>query len=137
MQGPEGAEKYTWDLTAAPQTIERWRARAAETVALLGGDQDAVALTRLGVSELLSNVAKHVTDPRCVLIVGRETDGFRVTVRDRSPHPPAMTIPDWDAESGRGLWLLAEMVRDWGYSRIPGGKAVWFRFPVAHADGPR
>jgi anti-sigma regulatory factor (Ser/Thr protein kinase) len=126
----EDGDGYTWALTASPKDIERWRAVAAETVAMLGGDQGAVALARLGVSELLSNVVKHVSDPQCLLVIGREGDRFRVTVHDRSTEAPAVTVPGWDAESGRGLWLLREMVRDWGYSYVSGGKAVWFRSPL-------
>lgn len=131
VQVAEGDEVHIWALTARPQTIERWRAVAAEAVAGLGGDQDAVMLARLGVSELLSNVIKHVADRRCQLVIAREGDHFRVTVRDRSPAAPAVTVPDWDAESGRGLWLLREMARDCGYTLLRGGKAVWLSHPLA------
>jgi serine/threonine-protein kinase RsbW len=130
VQEPEDGEEYTWALTVSPTEIERWRVVAAEMVAMLGGDQEAVALARLGVSEPLSNVVKHVSDRQCLLAIGREGDCFRITVRDRSSEAPAVSVPDWDAESGRGLWLLGEMVPDWGYSYVPGGKAVWFRSPL-------
>jgi serine/threonine-protein kinase RsbW len=126
----EGDEVCSWRLTARPQDIERWRAVVAETVTRLGGDPDAVSLARLGVSELLSNVVKHVADPRCLLVIAPEGSDFRITVRDRSTEAPAVTRPPWDADSGRGLWLLREMAGDLGYTCFPGGKAVWFRCPL-------
>jgi serine/threonine-protein kinase RsbW len=103
---------------------------AAEVVTRLGGDHEAVAVARLGVSELLSNVVKHVADPRCLLVIAGEGSDFRITVRDRSTAAPAVTRPAWDSDSGRGLWLLREMARDLGYTCFPGGKAVWFRCPL-------
>jgi serine/threonine-protein kinase RsbW len=119
-----------WDLTAQAHTIERWRNEAATAVAVQGGDGEAVELARLAVSELLSNVVKHVSDPRCQLVVECQ-DGFvRLKVLDRSTAVPAITVPDWRAESGRGLWLLQALAPDWGYICHPGGKSVWVRFAL-------
>jgi anti-sigma regulatory factor (Ser/Thr protein kinase) len=123
------AEGYlrAWYLVAHGRDIERWRNEAAAVVKALGGDAAAVELVRLGVSELLSNVIKHVkTDRSCELVVERDGDHVRVQVLDCSTAVPAITVPDWDTESGRGLWLLGEMAADWGYICLPGGKSVWF-----------
>jgi serine/threonine-protein kinase RsbW len=129
-EGTEGNEVRSWRLTARSPEIERWRRVSADAVAALGGDEEAVMLARLGVSELLSNVVKHVADPRCLLVIAGEGSDFRITVRDRSTAAPAVTRPAWDSDSGRGLWLLREMARDLGYTCFPGGKAVWFRCPL-------
>ncbi|GAA3889304.1 ATP-binding protein [Streptomyces sedi] len=122
---------YNWQLVAQVREIERWRAVVAAVVTRLGGDAEAVELARLGVSELLCNVVKHVQhDPRCELKITREGETIRVSVDDNSRHEPKIGMPDWSSESGRGLWLLGEMVQDWGFSPRGGGKSVWFRFPL-------
>lgn len=124
---PEGC---AWELDVTARGIAWWRRQAAEAVRALGGDAEAVGVVRLGVSELLSNVVRHVADARCrVEVEGSGTDVV-VTVYDRSPLPPVVSEPDWDAERGRGLWLLREMVTGFGYTRVGGGKAVWFRCPL-------
>jgi anti-sigma regulatory factor (Ser/Thr protein kinase) len=120
-------DTFTWDLTARTWNIGLWRDQAAAAVAAFGGDEVAVSLARLGSSELLSNVIKHVQDTRCQLAVEPAGDYFYVKVRDRSLQVPAVTVPEWDAESGRGLWLLREMTDAIGYTCFPEGKLVWFR----------
>lgn len=118
---------FGWDLVAKPSAIGSWRRQVADCVRGLGGDAEAVAVARLGVSELLSNVCKHVEDQRCRLVI--ERDGGRACVRlfDRSPQVPAVTVPAWDAEEGRGLWMLRERADALGYTCTPRGKWVWFR----------
>ena len=82
----------------------------------------------LGVSELVTNVVRHVPDRRCTVLVARQTAGVRVEVSDRYselPSVPGGTDPD--SESGRGLALLDAVVGKWGVSRwAEGGKTVWF-----------
>ncbi len=134
-QGVDGDETHMWWLAASPQGGERWRDLAADTVAQLGGDREAVTLTRLGVYELISNVVKHVWwEPRCRLVIAKRAGRVRVSVHDHSPAAPALTIPDWDSEFGRGLWLLREMALDLGHTCFPDGKAVWFLFPLTAVD---
>ncbi|MFJ9818171.1 ATP-binding protein [Streptomyces sp. NPDC101151] len=82
----------------------------------------------LAVSELVTNVVRHVPDRRCSLVVVRQTAGVRVEVTDRCPHLPAVSDElDPDAEGGRGLALLDAVVDKWGVSPAGcGGKTVWF-----------
>ncbi|TDC75436.1 ATP-binding protein [Streptomyces hainanensis] len=127
-QGAEGEETYAWNIVVRPRDIERWRGIAAETVMKLGGDLDAVILTRLGVSELLANVCKHVGGT-CRLSVSRVGDRAVIRVFDRSPVLPAVRVPNWNEESGRGLWLLREMCPLFGWETVAphlGAKCVWF-----------
>ncbi|MEV8115161.1 ATP-binding protein [Streptomyces xiamenensis] len=90
-----------------------------------------VDLVRLGVSELLSNVVKHVPDKNCSLAIYMLGDVLVVSVSDRSSVLPEVRgAPDWDAESGRGLWMLQEMAEAFGSHRMDGfffKKCVWFR----------
>ena len=136
-QDTDGDATYAWHLVARPQDIEHWRGIAAETVVKLGGDQVAVMLTRLGVSELLSNVCKHVGG-NCCLTVSRVGDRAVIQVFDQSPVMPAVRKPNWDEESGRGLWLLREMCPQFGWETVPprlGAKCVWFTCPLRNEVG--
>lgn len=121
---------YQWELRVRSQELEHWRDQVGCVLKELGGDASAVAVARLGVSELLSNVCKHVGDRRCRLVVEREGVSVCVRLFDRSPQVPAVRVPAWDAEEGRGLWLLREMADELGYTCTPGGKWVWFRCRV-------
>ena len=49
-----------------------------------------------------------------------------VEVFDRAPGEPVPGTPAPDAESGRGLHLVAVLSRRWGWTPLPGGgKVVW------------
>jgi anti-sigma regulatory factor (Ser/Thr protein kinase) len=119
-----------WELVVRAADIALWRDEVATAVAGLGGDRNAVYLARLAVSELLGNVVKHVSDPRCRLVVEQDGSDVCIQVCDRSKAVPAVADPSWDAESGRGLRLLQEVVPDWGYVCFPDGKSVWVRLSL-------
>ncbi|SFC44630.1 ATP-binding protein [Streptomyces aidingensis] len=126
--------RYEWNLLAEAREIESLRGRVGDAVRSLGGDTDAVESARLGVSELLANAVQHVEDPHLRLVVLRERGAVFVKLFDRSPKVPAVSTPDWDSDSGRGLWLLREMTDAMGYTCTPTGKWVWFRCPLAKAE---
>jgi anti-anti-sigma factor len=89
-------------------------------------DNTLVDRAVLLVSELVTNAVIHArTDLR--LRVELRGDLLHLAVRDGNPWQlrPA-TIPDPEAEGGRGLWLLDQLARSWGVNRHPdGGKVVW------------
>lgn len=87
----------------------------------------------LAVTELLSNVVRHVPDRRCGVMILRHPGGIRVEVSDSSPQLPAVArTPDAYAETGRGLALLDAVVDKWGVdSGGTGGKTVWFECRAA------
>ncbi|GAB3105769.1 hypothetical protein GCM10027160_00430 [Streptomyces calidiresistens] len=124
-----------WDIIARAGDIERWRDEAGRLVRGRGGDADAVSVIRLGISELLSNVVKHAGDPRCRLELHQVGATVRVRVFDHCGRVPVVTLPDWDAEGGRGLWLLREMTGALGCTRVPGGKWVWFAVALGSEAG--
>lgn len=86
----------------------------------------------LGVSELVTNVVRHVPDRRCSLVVMRQTAGVRVEVTDgRHDLPLVPSMPNPETESGRGLTLLDAVVDKWGVAPgAGGGKTVWFECGV-------
>ncbi|UED83270.1 ATP-binding protein [Streptomyces profundus] len=127
-----GQQVHGWALTVNAGAIEYWRREVGALVAQLGASREAVELARLGVSELLSNVSKHVESRWCCLTVCQSRLAVVVVqVLDRSPVYPVVHTPAWDAESGRGLWLLREMADGFGCLRHVWddgvvGKSVWF-----------
>ncbi|MBX7551405.1 ATP-binding protein [Streptomyces sp. tea 10] len=86
----------------------------------------------LGLSELVTNVVRHVPDRRCTVLLVRQTAGVRVEVADgfsQLPQPPRQL--DLDAEGGRGLALLDAVVGKWGVTPwVLGRKTVWFECGV-------
>jgi hypothetical protein len=62
-----------------------------------------------------------VESPECELTLRRLADGgVQVAVRNRSP-----VLPDWETESGRGIFLIASVSDVWGVTPRNGGKQVW------------
>ncbi|WP_405447062.1 ATP-binding protein [Streptomyces achromogenes] len=93
----------------------------------------------LGVSELVTNVVRHVPDRRCRVVVARQAAGVRAEVSDGfAPLPRMETEVDEESEGGRGLALLDAVVDKWGVSPGAGGKTVWFEChgrPTASGTG--
>jgi anti-anti-sigma factor len=89
---------------------------------------DATLVDRavLVASELVTNAVIHArTDLR--LRVEMRGDLLHLAVRDGSPRLLRLvTIPDRQAEGGRGLLVVEQLARSWGVNRHPdGGKVVW------------
>ena len=53
-------------------------------------------------------------------------DGLRVEVGDDNPLAPALAEVGPEAESGRGLRIVAALARRWGTDPCEAGKTVWF-----------
>ena len=89
-------------------------------------------------SELVANAVHASTDkappgtpPRQVTLRITVERGhgelcMRVWDPDPTPPPPDPALPDDDAESGRGLFIVAALSSRWGWHPAPnGGKFVW------------
>lgn len=85
-------------------------------------EDTAVLLT----SELVTNVLIHTSSPPRLSIT-RAGVGVRVTISDDSPVIPRQRRQTFEATTGRGVRLLAQLADDWGCEPEPeGGKTVWF-----------
>jgi anti-sigma regulatory factor (Ser/Thr protein kinase) len=82
----------------------------------------AVLLT----SELVTNAIRHEASGTITLAVTCSTDELRVDVHDTARSLPVVMDAPADAETGRGLLLVATLASDWGCCRTPAGKAVYF-----------
>lgn len=80
---------------------------------------------QLVATELVENALKHTNvEPRLRLDLRRGL--FTVAVTDDSPTEPVVREPSPHRDGGRGLRLIAELARAWGYTpTLNGGKVVW------------
>ncbi|TDD28976.1 hypothetical protein E1287_31740 [Actinomadura sp. KC06] len=115
-------------LEPSDQAPAKARCYLTERFHELGHDDDFVG--RLVVTELVTNSYKHVGVGRIVVRVF--PDGCKpltvIEVEDEGTALPVVRDEDGDAESGRGLLLMTQMVHDWGVRRLgKDGKIVWAR----------
>jgi DNA-binding NarL/FixJ family response regulator len=128
LVGAVGAVVCTASTTLAPDVRSAGAARRFISATLepwrLGTLLDTVTLL---ASELVANAVVHAGSEVDVAV--QLTDRVaRVEVTDRSSTTPgAPTVADTDQTSGRGLWMVDSIARDWGVRQLPaGGKTVWF-----------
>ena len=89
-------------------------------------DSTVVRRAVLLADELVTNAVVHArTELRLRLEL--RGDRLHIAVRDGSPRLLRLvTVPDSQAEGGRGLWLVERFASGWGVNRHPdGGKVVW------------
>jgi serine/threonine-protein kinase RsbW len=89
-----------------------------------------VMLAELAVSELATNALRHSRsgEPGGMLWVTITVfdSVVRVAVTDQGgPGGPVVVTAGESAESGRGLQLMAAMVKEWGHHADGRGRTVW------------
>ncbi|MFJ8728657.1 ATP-binding protein [Streptomyces bauhiniae] len=86
----------------------------------------------LAVSELVTNAVEYGNGEVGLRL--RCHDGeLRIEVRDGNPAPAILRNPADDDESGRGLYIVAVLARDWGVS--PEGRMTWCTFRATGGRG--
>lgn len=123
------------DLAMTTKTVCLVRKIVGAHVRLWGLDS-LIDVTTLVLSELLTNVVKHVPpvgtssarSARLTLtrITGDAGDGLFLCVHDSDPALPKLTFAALDDEDGRGLALIAAIADEYGVTPAAnGGKDVW------------
>lgn len=79
------------------------------------------------VGELVVNAVLH-SGVAQELRLRRTPHRVVLEVLDRSPRPPRPRPTDPEAESGRGLYMVAQLADRWGARPLEGGKSVWCEF---------
>jgi anti-sigma regulatory factor (Ser/Thr protein kinase) len=112
-------------LTAGPAAAAEARSqvRAAISTWDVPVDPNAAALL---TSELVTNAITYEAGETVVLAITCSCCRLRVDVFDSSRSLPVLANAPADAETGRGLVLVATLSDDWGFYRTPAGKAVYF-----------
>jgi anti-sigma regulatory factor (Ser/Thr protein kinase) len=77
------------------------------------------------VTELVTNVYRHVPGRWCALTLLPQPGGVRVEVYDHSPVLPALRTADELSAGGRGLALVDLLSDKWDVSLHRVGKTVW------------
>ena len=110
-------------------TLTRWN------LGHLADDAETVA------SELTSNALDVATEPRgtlpaIIFAIHRRPGELRIIVWDNGPGQPHPAAPGPNAETGRGLAIVAALSHQWGWWPTPnsGGKVVW---AALEHDGPQ
>ena len=82
----------------------------------------AVLLT----SDLVTNAITHGDGATITLAIRCARDRLRIDVHDKSRALPLGSGGSADADTGRGLILVASLSTEWGSFRTPAGKAMYF-----------
>lgn len=82
----------------------------------LCGLPELVEPMELLTSELVTNALEHGDGPGVSLLLSCSRETVRLTVDDGSRESPRLGAPGLDAESGRGLWIVAAIASEYGGS---------------------
>jgi anti-sigma regulatory factor (Ser/Thr protein kinase) len=125
---PTDLQQCRIELTTGPAAVREARRQVQAVINSwdIPADADTAALL---TSELVTNAIRHEPGPVVVLVITCSLCELRVDVHDTSPARPAVTDADADAETGRGLLLVATLSARWGCCPTPEGKAVYFTLP--------
>ncbi|CQR62780.1 Hypothetical Protein sle_33190 [Streptomyces leeuwenhoekii] len=109
-------------------------ARGAVTLALRGSETDVLADARLIGSELATNAFISGSPPLVLCVDRRSLAGggleIEITVTDGGcsrPAPTSPTAPYEQAESGRGLIIVAALADAWSLTTGSSGSRAWCR----------
>lgn len=124
-------------MAFAPGLASAGEARRAVTRALrewgLGRAEDTM---RLLTTELVSNCVRHAMTVM-KLVLSYDGGRLRVAVSDRDVRLPTVRSEDGTSPHGWGLRMVELLASDWGATRIPGGKTVWFELRVSEFSPQR
>lgn len=113
--------------TPSPEYVHDAREYARRRSAELRVHGERSEVLELAVSELVGNAVRHGRPP-IVYEIDADGDDLVLVVTDADPRPPgdgADCGPD--CEGGRGLFLISQMARSWGWEPTTDGKRVWVR----------
>ncbi len=105
-----------------PQSAQQVRAFVRDACTAWKVPPDAPILM---VDELATNAITHAHTAFWVSTF-RRSEGLRVEVGDGNPRVPVLGEAAPDAESGRGLQIVAALALRWGTDLDGEGKTVWF-----------
>lgn len=105
----------------APKEARRFVARELEGL----GYPQLVEDARLMVSELVTNSIRYAPGKPLWVDLRRAGKYLVLEVWDCSPKPPVAQDPDFLAEGGRGIHVVEELGRRFGYDLFCCGKVTW------------
>lgn len=123
----------TWELPSTVDQVPRCRRLVRDTLTEWGLSH-LIENAALLVSELATNALQHAGGSFQLRL--HRGKFLLCEVCDNAKAPPEMNMetvdhPDLLAEDGRGMVLVGELSRRWGFRPTAGGKVVWFELPLA------
>jgi anti-sigma regulatory factor (Ser/Thr protein kinase) len=112
-------------LTAGPAAAAEARRQVRAAICAWDIPVDPTTAAVL-TSELVTNAIRHEPGETVTLVISCACGQLRVDIYDTSWSMPVLADAPADAETGRGLMLVASMSTDWGFCRTRTGKAVYF-----------
>jgi anti-sigma regulatory factor (Ser/Thr protein kinase) len=112
-------------LTAGPAAAAEARSQVRAAVCAWDVPVDP-RVAELLTSELVTNAVMHVAGETVLIVISCACGQLRVDVHDTSWSLPVPLDAPADAETGRGLVLVASLSTEWGFYRTLAGKAVYF-----------
>ncbi|MGW9026650.1 SpoIIE family protein phosphatase [Streptomyces sp. NPDC055722] len=112
-----------WDLAADLAAVSEARKHVWQALTEWGLE-DAAPTTELIASELVTNALRHARPPvrLCLILHGT---GLTCEVSDGSSTSPHLRRARTLDESGRGLFIVAQLTRRWGTRHNGHGKIIW------------
>ena len=129
-------------LTTGPTAAAEARGQVWEAICAWEVPIDASVAVLL-TSELVTNAIRQEAGKLVTLAITCSCGQLRVDVHDTSRALPVLMDVPADAETGRGLMLVATLSSQWGFYPTPAGKAVYFTLafepdpPESGGRGPR
>ncbi|MFE0629648.1 SpoIIE family protein phosphatase [Streptomyces sp. NPDC058864] len=117
----------TWDLAPDPAAVSNARKHVAGKLAAWGLP-DAAQTTELIVSELVTNAIRYAHPPFRLRLI-RHDNGLTCEVSDSSSTTPHLRRARTLDESGRGLFIVAQLTQRWGCRHTEDGKTIWAEQP--------
>jgi anti-sigma regulatory factor (Ser/Thr protein kinase) len=132
---PTALQKRRVVLAAGPAAPGSARRQVRATIQAWDVPVDT-SIAMLLTSELVTNAVMHEAGETITLVITCGYGQLHVDVHDTSCELPVPVDGPPDAETGRGLLLVASLSSSWGYYRNPTGKAVYFTLAFAgNGDG--
>lgn len=126
---PQTSRAFDLAFASAPALVRQARRTTREFLRLWNVNGELAENIVLAVSELVTNAIEHGTGDVGLRI--QYPDGeLQIEVTDDNPTPATLRPADDEDLSGRGLFLIAVLAREWGVS--DDGKTTWcvFRVPA-------
>ncbi|MEU0186662.1 ATP-binding SpoIIE family protein phosphatase [Streptomyces sp. NPDC006207] len=119
----DGTTVATWNLPADPAAVSAARKHVTAKMRTWGLD-GATPTTVLIASELVTNAIRHAQPPVRLRLI-RCATGLTCEVTDGSTTSPHLRRARTFDESGRGLFIVAQLTQRWGTRHHPQGKTIW------------
>ncbi|MEW1774432.1 ATP-binding SpoIIE family protein phosphatase [Streptomyces sp. NPDC086777] len=119
----DGSNVGAWELSADLAAVSQARKHISGKLAAWGLDEAAPTM-ELIASELVTNAIRHGQPPVRLRLI-RHGAGLTCEVSDGSNASPYLRRARTFDESGRGLFIVAQLTTRWGTRHHSHGKTIW------------